>query len=102
MTAVGRVSRGSPVQTAMRNCTRDEGRSFEAGSQVLVSNRCKLLSSKVGLWSSIYRRPFAWTLGALLGSNIRRANSNPGGDRQHLPVRPGVGRQAHAGLQHIL
>jgi hypothetical protein len=40
------VSRGSPVQTAMRNCTRDEGWSFEAGSQVLVSNRCKLLSSK--------------------------------------------------------
>ena len=43
---MGRVSRGSPVQTAMRNCTRDEGRSFEAGSQVLASNRCKLLSSK--------------------------------------------------------
>ena len=40
------MSRGSPVQTAMRNCTRDEGWSFEAGSQVLVSNRCKLLSSK--------------------------------------------------------
>jgi hypothetical protein len=35
-----------PVQTAMRNCTRDEGRSFEAGSQVLASNRCKLLSSR--------------------------------------------------------
>ena len=46
MSASGRVSRGSPVQTAMRNCTRDEGRSFEAGSQVLASNRCKLLSSK--------------------------------------------------------
>jgi hypothetical protein len=30
----------------MRNCTRDEGRTFEAGSQVLASNRCKLLSSK--------------------------------------------------------
>jgi hypothetical protein len=43
---LGRVSRVSPVQTAMRNCTRDEGRSFEAGSQVLASNRCKLLSSK--------------------------------------------------------
>jgi hypothetical protein len=28
MSALGRVSRGSPVQTAMRNCTRDEGRSF--------------------------------------------------------------------------
>jgi len=46
MSELGRVSRGSPVQTAMRNCTRDEGRSFEAGSQVLASNRCKLLSSK--------------------------------------------------------
>src|SRR4030088_2652493 len=46
MSASGRVSRGSPVQTAMRNCTRDEGRSFEAGSQVLASNRCKLLSSR--------------------------------------------------------
>src|SRR3954453_17934282 len=46
MSPSGRVSRGSPVQTAMRNCTRDEGRSFEAGSQVLASNRCKLLSSK--------------------------------------------------------
>jgi len=31
MTGSGRVSRVSPVQTAMRNCTRDEGRSFEAG-----------------------------------------------------------------------
>ena len=46
MTALGLVSRGSPVQTAIRNCTRDEGRSFEAGSQVPASNRCKLLSSK--------------------------------------------------------
>jgi len=26
--------------TAVRNCTRDEGRSFEIGSQVLVSNHC--------------------------------------------------------------
>jgi hypothetical protein len=42
----GSVSRVSPVQTVMRNCTRDEGRSFEAGSQVLASNRCKLLSSR--------------------------------------------------------
>ena len=43
---LGLVSRVSPVQTAMRNCTRDEGRPFEAGSQVLASNHCKLLSSK--------------------------------------------------------
>jgi hypothetical protein len=46
MTVVGRVLRGSPVHTAMRNCTRDEGRSFEVGNQVLVSSHRKLLSSK--------------------------------------------------------
>ncbi|HEX3374004.1 MAG TPA: hypothetical protein VHS13_07310 [Edaphobacter sp.] len=46
MTALGRVSRASPIQTAMRNCTRDEGGPFEAGSQVLASSHRKLLSSK--------------------------------------------------------
>ena len=43
---VGRVSRASPVQTAGRNCTRDEGGPFEVGRQGQVSNHCKLLSSK--------------------------------------------------------
>jgi hypothetical protein len=46
MTVVGRVSRASPVQTAVHNCTRDEGGPFEAGSQVLASSHRKLLSSK--------------------------------------------------------
>jgi hypothetical protein len=46
MTAVGIVSRVSPVHTAMRNCTRDEGGPFEVGNQVLISSHCKLLSSK--------------------------------------------------------
>jgi hypothetical protein len=36
----------SPVHTALRNCTRDEGRSFEVGNQVLISSHRKLLSSK--------------------------------------------------------
>jgi hypothetical protein len=40
------VSRVSPVQTAMRSCTRDEGRSFEVGNQVLISSHRKLPSSK--------------------------------------------------------
>jgi hypothetical protein len=40
------VSRVSPVQTALRNCTRDEGRPFEVGNQVLISSRRKLLLSK--------------------------------------------------------
>src|SRR5277367_5797298 len=42
----GRVSRVSSVQTAMRNCTRDEGGPFEIGNQVLISSHRKLLSSK--------------------------------------------------------
>ena len=46
MSARGIVSRVTPVQTAMRNCTRDEGRSFEFGNQVLISSHRKLLSSK--------------------------------------------------------
>src|SRR4029077_2238299 len=32
--AVGLVSRASPVQTAVRNCTRDEGGPFGFGDQV--------------------------------------------------------------------
>ena len=44
--ANGGVSRVSPVQTAMRNCTRDEGGPFEVGNQVLISSHRKLLSSK--------------------------------------------------------
>jgi hypothetical protein len=31
------VSRVTPVHTAVRNCTRDEGRPFEVGNQVLIS-----------------------------------------------------------------
>jgi hypothetical protein len=46
MAAMGLVSRVTPVHTAMRNCTRDEGRPFEIGNQVLISSHRKLLSSK--------------------------------------------------------
>ena len=45
-TVIGIVSRVTPVHTAMRNCTRDEGRSFEFGNQVLISSHRKLLLSK--------------------------------------------------------
>jgi len=45
-TGMGFVSRAWPVQTAMRNCTRDEGGPFEVGNQVLTSSHRKLLSSK--------------------------------------------------------
>jgi hypothetical protein len=40
------VSQVTPVHTAMRNCTRDEGWPFEIGNQVLISNHRKLLWSK--------------------------------------------------------
>jgi hypothetical protein len=46
MSAVGRVSRVSPVHTVICNCTRDEGGPFEVGNQVLISSHRKLLSSK--------------------------------------------------------
>src|ERR1700687_6502998 len=42
----GFVSRVTPVHTAVRNCTRDEGGPFEVGNQVLISNHRKLLWSK--------------------------------------------------------
>ena len=46
MSELGLVSRASSVHTAVRNCTRDEGRPFEVGNQVLISSHRKLLSSK--------------------------------------------------------
>jgi hypothetical protein len=46
MSLVGLVSRVTPVQTALRNCTRDEGGPFEFGNQVLISSHRKLLWSK--------------------------------------------------------
>ena len=46
MSAVGSVSRASPVHTALRNCTRDEGGPFEIGDQELIPSCRKLLWSK--------------------------------------------------------
>src|SRR6476660_6980303 len=46
MSELGLVSRASPVHTAVRNCTRDEGGPFEVGNHGLISSRCKLLRSK--------------------------------------------------------
>jgi len=40
------ASRASPVHTALRNCTGDEGRPFGFGNQVLISSHRKLLRSK--------------------------------------------------------
>ncbi len=44
--AVGLVSRASPVQTAVRNYTRDEGGPFGFGDRELIPSHRKLLWSK--------------------------------------------------------
>src|SRR6478736_1376498 len=44
--AMGRVSRTLRLRRTVRNCTRDEGGPFEAGSQVQVSSHRELLSSR--------------------------------------------------------
>jgi hypothetical protein len=46
MSGFGCVSRVSPVQTALRNCTRDEGGPFGFGDQELIPSYRKLLRSK--------------------------------------------------------
>ena len=46
MSQMGRVSRVSPVHTAVRNCTRDEGGPFGFGDQEPIPSHRKLLLSK--------------------------------------------------------
>jgi hypothetical protein len=52
------VSRVTPVHTAMRNRTKDEGRSFEVGNQVLISaalhkrSAISLTTASCAAWSS--------------------------------------------------
>ena len=40
------MSRVTPVQTALRNCTEDEGGPFEFGDQEPISSHRKLLRAK--------------------------------------------------------
>jgi hypothetical protein len=58
MSVMGLVSRVTPVQTAKRNCTRDEGGPLEFGNQVLISNHRKLLSSKATVVNVAERREY--------------------------------------------
>jgi hypothetical protein len=44
--AMGRVSRASPVHTGMRNCSGDEGGPFGFGDQVSIPSHRKLLRSR--------------------------------------------------------
>ena len=53
---LGRVSRTHRPSATVRNCTRDEGGPFEAGSQVQVSSHRKLRSSRAMVVSVRKRR----------------------------------------------
>jgi hypothetical protein len=53
MSGSGLVSRASPVHTAVRNYTRDEGGPFEVGNHGPISSRCKLLRSKKAVVVSV-------------------------------------------------
>ena len=44
MSELGRVSRVTSVQTALRNCIKDEGGPFGFGRQGLIPSHYKLLS----------------------------------------------------------
>jgi hypothetical protein len=80
VTANGIVSRVTPLHTAVRNCTRDEGGPFEVGNQVLISSHRKLLSSKA-MYDWVRRRlsshplqsyTTALTFKAPVGNNLPR------------------------------
>jgi hypothetical protein len=86
----------------MRNCTRDEGRSFEAGSQVLASNRCKLLSSKAMVVSVAVPRGVGstcWTCAGL--SNIAYAKIKPQGGGDAKQALAGLRNEEEGGLGQI-
>jgi hypothetical protein len=81
MSTRGLVSRVSPVQTALRNCTRDEGRSFEVGNQVLISSHRKLLSSE--RWPvacAMQHRVLLWVQNRRLPHRNRAAGSPQSAD----------------------
>ena len=71
MSPVGLVSRVTPVHTAMRNCTRDEGWPFEVGNQVLISSHRKLLSSKAMVVATL-RKSQNRILAGMIGRGERK------------------------------
>src|ERR1700733_6910787 len=73
-TELGLVSRVTPVHTAVRNCTRDEGRPFEFGNRVLTSSGCDGANSSQALRCGPNALPLA---GASRGCLLKRGESTP-------------------------
>src|SRR3984893_2266520 len=80
MSLMGLVSRVTPVHTAVRNCTRDEGRSFEVGNQVLISSH-RRKPRKLGQY------PAKFMVALATGNKMRsRPGSTPNGLLVSVPA----------------
>jgi hypothetical protein len=86
ISASGIVSRVSSSQTGLRNCTRDEGRSFEVGNQALISSHRELFawlgddrysSRSRSVYLQIYARPSAYPIDDNYYSGGRTFNGPP-------------------------
>jgi hypothetical protein len=73
-TPLTQANRGSGAR-AVRNCMRDEGRSFEVGNQVLISSHRKLLLSKAMEAPPFHGARQEPTLACLQLNLIRRCHS---------------------------
>jgi hypothetical protein len=93
--ASGLVSRVSPVQTAMRNCTRDEGRPFEVGDQVLISSH--RMSGHVHDMQRFTRRHEGREIPYVIDGRGGYANTTGFRSRRNLGTTPRSGRPHRAG-----
>jgi hypothetical protein len=57
---MGLVTRVTPLHTAVRNCTRDEGWPFEVGNQMLISSHRNRLSN-IGIGHGAVDAGFGYT-----------------------------------------
>jgi hypothetical protein len=74
---MGRVSRTHRLSTTVRNCTRDEGGPFEAGSQVQVLSHRKLSAAVMQTRSRKVEMPRGLSLPLDFGMYTRLIGSGP-------------------------
>ena len=98
---VGRVSRVSPVHTAVRNCTRDEGGPFEVGNQVLISSHRKLLLSKA-MGPSGIRHGGGAKLNQAFVRNVRTCAPMQGRSHKRLKPRGSEYRCGRTGTEQLV
>src|ERR1039458_1946164 len=92
---IGSVSRVSPVHTAMRNCTRDEGGPFEVGNQVLnrLEHQLPINAAEIGFYVEIEHPVVAPTALTILAHGIDRRFAGP------VAIGVGMEHRLQTGLQ---